>query len=168
MLHRLTTLIGKEILQFSRDRILLAFSLIGPAIQIILLGRAIGQDISNMPIAVIDYDLTTLSREIITALDNTDELQVMYYPANLEEATWLIDRGDVMGIVVIPPHFMEESHTATAIPQIQVIIDGVSSLIAARTPQIGPRAGRPFGWFGDVITVRRMPKRSRNWWMPVC
>nr|MBN1228271.1 ABC transporter permease [Anaerolineae bacterium] len=133
MFQRLTTLIAKEIIQFSRDRILLMFALLGPMIQIVLLGRAIGQDVSNMPVAVVDYDLSPLSREIVTALDNTSELVVAYFPNTMEDASKLIDRGDVMGIVIIPPDFMVDSHSATRVPQIQVIIDGVSSLIAART-----------------------------------
>ncbi len=76
MIYRLRTLITKEILQFVRDRVLFTFALLGPALQIMLLGRAIGQDIANMPVAVVDYDLSPLSRQIITALDNTRELVV--------------------------------------------------------------------------------------------
>ncbi len=133
MIYRLRTLITKEILQFVRDRVLFTFALLGPALQIMLLGRAIGQDIANMPVAVVDYDLSPLSRQIITALDNTRELVVAYYPTNLDEATRLINRGEVMGIVVIPRGFMEGTRSATAVPQLQVIIDGVSALVAART-----------------------------------
>ncbi len=133
MIHRLFALITKEIIQFSRDKVLLGFSLLGPMIQIVLLGRAIGQDIQGMPIAMIDYDKTSLSREITTALDNTRELVVSYYPDNLEAARELIDRGEVMGIVVIPRDFMQDSQSGVRTPQIQVVIDGVSSLIAART-----------------------------------
>ncbi len=133
MIYRLRTLITKEILQFVRDRVLFTFALLGPALQIMLLGRAIGQDIANMPVAVVDYDLSPLSRQIITALDNTRELVVAYYPTNLDEATRLINRGEVMGIVVIPRGFMEGTRSATTVPQLQVIIDGVSALVAART-----------------------------------
>ncbi|MBN1123347.1 MAG: ABC transporter permease [Anaerolineae bacterium] len=133
MFHRLGTLIQKEIIQFTRDRILLGFSLLAPAIQIILLGRAISQDIVGMGVAVIDYDHSPLSREVITALDNTRELNVLYYPENLDEARDLIDRGEIIGLVVIPRNFMQDSQSTTVVPQIQVIVDGVSSLIAGRT-----------------------------------
>lgn len=133
MIHRMLTLIAKEIVQFTRDRVLLAFALLGPAIQIILLGRAVGQDIANMPIAVLDFDHSALSREIVTALDNTQELVAAYFPDDLDQARTLINRGDVMGIVVIPPGFMRDTRSATAAPQLQVIIDGVSALVALRT-----------------------------------
>lgn len=133
MFNRLSSLIAKEIIQFTRDRVLLAFSLLAPALQIVLLGRAIGQDIRNMRIAVVDYDLSPLSREIVTALDNTQELVVAYFPDDLKEAEELIDRGEAIGLVVIPRGFMRGAQSALEAPQIQVIIDGVSSLIAART-----------------------------------
>ncbi len=151
MFYRLGSLIRKEIIQFTRDRILLSFSLLGPMIQIILLGRAIGQDIQNIAVAVIDYDVSPLSREIVTALDNTRELSVDYYPKTLDDARQLVDRGDVMGIVVIPPDFMRDIQSATEVPQIQVVIDGVSSLIAART--LGAAQGAVQSLVGDAAVV---------------
>lgn len=174
MIHRLLTLIAKEIVQFSRDRVLLAFSLLGPAIQIILLGRAVGQDIANMPIAILDYDHSSLSREIVTALDNTQELVAAYFPDDLDQARTLINRGDVMGIVVIPPGFMRDTRSATTVPQLQVIIDGVSALVALRTlsaaqgavqslvedAAVNP-AGRPSGIevFTDILFNRTLDFR---------
>lgn len=133
MIHRLASLINKELIQFTRDRILLTFVLVGPAIQLIMLGRAISQDIQDIPVAVIDYDLSPLSREIVTALDNTRELVVAFHPDNLQEARTLMDDGDVMAVMVIPRGFMAGTRTTTEVPQIQVFLDGVSSLIASRT-----------------------------------
>lgn len=132
MLNRLGALIRKELIQFVRDPVLVGFVLLAPAIQITLLGRAIGRDIRDIPVAVIDYDLTSLSREIITALDNTEELTVSYYPANLEEARRLIDADEVMAVVVIPRGFMSGTRSLTDTPQIQVVLDGTTGFIAAR------------------------------------
>jgi len=132
MLNRLGALIRKELIQFVRDPILVGFVLLAPAIQITLLGRAIGQDIRDIPVAVIDYDLSPLSREIITALDNTEELIVSQYPANLDEARQLIDADEVMAVVVIPRGFMSGTRSLTDTPQIQVVLDGTTGFIAAR------------------------------------
>lgn len=133
MLHRLRSLIGKELIQYLRDPVLLAFSLLAPAIQIVLLGQAISQDVQNMPIAVIDYDVTPLSREIITALDNTGELTVTTYPGDLDTARALIDSGEIIGFVVIPRGFMQGTLSPDEVPQVQVVIDGQSALTAGRT-----------------------------------
>ena len=91
MIHRLASLIVKELIQFSRDRILLVMAFMMPIVQIYLLGNAIGQDIQNISIAVIDYDRSSLSREIIQALDNTTELTVEHLPDSLAEARALVN-----------------------------------------------------------------------------
>lgn len=132
MLHRLTALIIKELTQFTRDRILFVSSLVIPLLQIILLGNAISVDIQNIPVAVVDYDVSPLSREIITALDNTTELTLDYYPGSLGEARTLMDNNIVTGIVVIPRNFMADSRSTTITPQIQVILDGSHSFVAGR------------------------------------
>ena len=62
MLHRLASLIIKEIIQFVRDPVLVAFVLIA-LLQIVLMGRSVSQGVEGMPVAVVDYDLTPLSRE---------------------------------------------------------------------------------------------------------
>lgn len=132
MFHRLISLIKKELIQITRDRILLLFALLGPGIQLVMLGRAISTDIQDIPVAIIDYDLSPLSREIITALDNTTELEIVSYPPNLQVARNEIDKGQVMAIAVIPRDFMQDIQTPTTVPQIQVILDGSSFLIAGR------------------------------------
>jgi ABC-2 type transport system permease protein len=135
MIHRLASLIVKELIQFARDRILLVMAFMMPIIQIYLLGNAIGQDIQNISIAVIDYDRSSLSREIVQALDNTVELTVEQRPDSLAEARALVNAGEAVGIVVIPPDFMEDTRSPTNIPQIQVILDGSSSFTAGRALQ---------------------------------
>lgn len=132
MLLRLGALIIKELTQFTRDRILMTISIVMPLLQIILLGNAISADIQNIRIAIIDYDRTSLSREIATVLDNTNELVVAYYPDSLEEARNLIDTHQISGMVVIPNGFMADSLSPTATPQVQVILDGSHSYVAAR------------------------------------
>src|SRR5574341_195523 len=127
MLYRIVTLVQKELIQITRDRVLLAFLFFFPILQLMMLGRAISQDIVDIPVAIIDYDASTLSREIITSLDNTPELKVIYFPTDLEEARRLIDTGEVLGVVIIPRGFMEGTHALDEAPQIQVIIDGGSS-----------------------------------------
>lgn len=132
MFNRLNALIAKELTQFTRDRALFAVSLIFPILQIILLGNAISVDIQNVAVAVVDYDRSPLSREIVTALDNTPELVITHYPGSLAEATALVDNNTVTGIVVIPRDFEAESLNPGNSPVIQVILDGSASFVAGR------------------------------------
>lgn len=132
MLNRLFALISKELVQFSRDRVLLIFVIGVPAIQMVLMGHAIGQDVTNIPVAVIDYDVSELSREVITALDNTQELTVTRFPADLAEGQALIDHGEIDGLVVIPRGFMADTQSQSEVAQVQVIISGVSWMVGGR------------------------------------
>lgn len=155
MIHRLASLINKELLQIMRDRMLLIFSLVGPALQIILLGNAISVDIQDIPVAIIDYDRSPLSREIITALDNTAELEVVSFPDNLEEARREMDTGDVLAVAVIPRDFMDELQSPTMVPQMQVFLDGASSIIAGRA--LGAAQGAIQSLVEDALVVSNSP-----------
>lgn len=156
MLHRLASLINKEVIQFARDPVLVAFVLIAPILQIVLIGQSISQDVQSMPVAVVDYDLSPLSREIITALDNTDEIAVSAYPDRIEDAQRLVDDGDVIGMVVIPRGFMRDTRSATEVAQIQVIIDGSSSLIASQT--LGAAQSAVQSLAGDAAIASSRPR----------
>ncbi len=130
MFNRLYAIISKELIQYTRDRILFVATLLAPLIQIVLLGNAVGSDIRNLQIAVVDYDHSPLSREIITALDNTDELVVAHFPGSLEEARKLVDRGQAIGVVIIPHRFMEKTRSPHTTAEMQVILDGTQTLTA--------------------------------------
>lgn len=57
------------------------------------------------PIAVVDNNHSTLSRQYIRMLDATPEVQVVYQPMNMTEAKELQKTGKVHGIVNIPQEF---------------------------------------------------------------
>jgi len=57
----------------------------------------------DVPIAVVDNDLNSLSREIIDALDASGSLKVALRTNTLAEARRFLDRGQAFAIVGIPP-----------------------------------------------------------------
>ncbi len=59
----------------------------------------------DSPIAVVDNNHSSLSRQYIRMLDATPEIHVAYQPMNMEEAKTLQKRGKVHGIVNIPKEF---------------------------------------------------------------
>jgi ABC-2 type transport system permease protein len=101
---------------------------------------------------VVDQDRSTLSREIITALDNTQELEVTLFPANLREGRQLIDDGEITGLVIIPPDFEAQTETGIDVPQIQVILDGTQIVTAARALGAAQNAVTSLGH--DVVVAR--------------
>jgi len=158
MIHRLTSLILKELIQFSRDPVLLVFSILAPALQIIMLGNAISVDIQDIPVAVIDEDRSVLSREIITALDNTSELNVVSFPTSIEEARDQMDRGDILGVAIMPPNFMVDMSAPGSAPQMQVILDGASSIVAGRA--LSAAQGAITSLVAEAVVVAGAPQQS--------
>ncbi len=145
MLNRLYSLVVKELLQFSRDRLLLLAILIGPALQLWLVGGGSGTSVTGIPAAVIDRDLSPVSRELIAALDNTQELTVKFYPEALEAAQELIDDGRANVIVLIPEGFSADVLSGER-AEVQLIIDGTNVAAAADAQTAAQGAIETLGW----------------------
>ncbi len=128
MLTRIWHTIIKEFIQFSRDRILLAFLFTFPVMQLMLVAQATGSGVVNMPTAVLDQDNSRASRGLAQALDNTEELSLYYFPANADEVKRLVDAGQAMLAVVIPPGFERDLFDPSASPDIQIVTDGSNSV----------------------------------------
>jgi ABC-2 type transport system permease protein len=133
MLIRVGNLIIKELIQFGRDRVLTLFILLAPALQLLLMAQAIERGVNEQPLAVLDLDHSRLSRQLITALDNTEELRVRYYAQNMEEVRQLLDEGDARVAVVIPAGFARELGRSNSPQQIQIVADATNTVAASVT-----------------------------------
>ena len=63
----------------------------------------LNQILRKLPIAVVDNDLSEMSRQIVEALDASGALSVVVRAHTLSEARTAIDRGKVFAAVEIPP-----------------------------------------------------------------
>ena len=61
--------------------------------------------VRDMPVAVIDQDGSTLSRELIRRIDAADAVAVTRYAPDMPSARAMFLRREVHGIVVVPPRF---------------------------------------------------------------
>ena len=59
----------------------------------------------DLPIAVIDLDNSAISRNVISQLDATPELQISHSLINQQEGESLIRQGEIYGLVTIPKGF---------------------------------------------------------------
>jgi len=69
--------------------------------------------VRNLPVAVADYDASRLSRQFERNLDSTREVRVMGVGRTVEDAVPLLQRGDIGGIVTIPPDFERDVRRGT-------------------------------------------------------
>ncbi|HEY64718.1 MAG TPA: ABC transporter permease [Caldilineae bacterium] len=131
MLFRIWNLVVKEFIQFRRDRLFSTFILLFPVIQLLMLAQATGQGVTHLPTAVWDQDQSALSRELITSLDVTEELDVLYYPQRLQDAERLLAEGKATTVIIIPAGFAREVMRPSSPPQVQVLVDGSNNVMAS-------------------------------------
>ncbi|MCV6587017.1 MAG: ABC transporter permease [Marinibacterium sp.] len=65
----------------------------------------VGEVVRDIPIAVIDQDGSTASREFLRRLDSSDSVAIAAVADGMPEATDLYYAREVYGIVLIPPQF---------------------------------------------------------------
>ena len=137
-LFRTWALVIKELLQLSRDRLLLAFLILGPMLELTLMGGLTGGGIKNLPLAVVDLDRSRASRELIARLDQQDELLIQVYGDDVAQAQAWMQEGQISVIVVVPPGYGNALLDPFQSAEVQVIADGsnqVVSSVAAATAE---------------------------------
>jgi len=145
MANRLFSLVVKELLQFFRDRLILPITLVAPALELLLIGGGVGGGVTAIHVAVIDRDVTEMSREVIAALDNTSELDVAFYPQTFDEGRELIDSGDVGAMVIIPEGFADDLRGGEQ-AQVQLVLDGSNIVVAGDAQAAAQGAIETLGW----------------------
>jgi ABC-2 type transport system permease protein len=134
MLARIFNLVRKELIHFRRDRLLTPFVLFGPLFQLVMLAAATSSDITNLRVAVYDQDHSSVSRSLVTAFDNSTQMDVIQAPSSQAAGQALIEAGAADMLVVIPPNFAADLTAGAPQPAVQVIIDG-SNVIVGLTLQ---------------------------------
>lgn len=66
------------------------------------------ETIRDLPLAVVDLDHSSLSRQLARMADATEQLQVAYKPGSLKEAKQLFYEGKINGILLIPEDFEKD------------------------------------------------------------
>jgi ABC-2 type transport system permease protein len=147
MWARLFQMLIKEFLQVLRDK-RTRFVLIGPpTIQMLVFGYAATYEIRNVSLAVIDFDNSQESRELISRFSSSPYFSVTSRPENRHQLTVQLDRGEVVLGLQINAGFaqrLRKGETAT----VQVLLDATNSntaLIAlGYVNQIAEEFGRSY------------------------
>jgi ABC-2 type transport system permease protein len=76
----------------------------------------LGQILRKIPIAVVDNDLSDLSRQIVETLDASDAVTVAIRAETLADARAALDRGEAFAVVGIPPDTERDVLKGLAVP----------------------------------------------------
>ena len=127
-MHRLAAIIIKEFHQILRDKRTLALLLWFPAFLLILFGYAVDFDVKNVKTAVLDYDNSKQSRELIESVTLYDHFDLKFRLSSMQEIDRYLDEGLVTIVIVIPEDFSDNLKNGNK-ADIQVLIDGTNSNI---------------------------------------
>ncbi|MFO1429707.1 MAG: ABC transporter permease [Candidatus Competibacteraceae bacterium] len=125
-LKRLLAVAYKEWREILRDRIffLLAFGL--PIVLILVFGYGITPDVENVPLALVDYDHSTLSRDYAKRYTESRYFDFKGYLYSLKEADEWLTAGKIRVAIVIPEDFQKDLLAGRAVA-IQTLVDGTNT-----------------------------------------
>lgn len=159
-------MLWKEFAQLKRDRFTFAMMTVLPAVQLALFGYAIRTEVRNLPTVILDESRTAQSRELLVALENTENFTFTSEVVGRDAIRQAIASGEARAAVVIPPDYatdLKRGRTASA----QVIVDAADPL--ASQAAIGGAAQA-----GQVVAMRLrgdpavlpLELRVRPWYNP--
>ncbi len=165
----------KESRHIWRDPANLLLLLLAPAILLVIMSYGMVADIREVPITIIDYSRSELSRRLLHVLASSDDIIVGRVVEDYGQAERLFDRDQTKGLVVIPPDFATRI-AATEPAQVQVIVDGthpataehVINHVVSRSQVFGMeealRVAGPVGVMDRAAPI--IDFRVRTWYNP--
>lgn len=111
-----------------------------PVLCVFMLGFELSKGvIDNIPIAVINYDNSTFSRQLVEVFNQNQTFNVSCYPDSEEELEELMRNGKVRAGLIIPKNFYSDIATLKS-PTVLMIYDGsnmsVTSVAKAKATEI--------------------------------
>ena len=128
-LKRIHVLLVKELAQIRRDRSLFGILLIGPVLQLVLLGYAATTDVREIGLAVRDNDHTFQSREYVRAVSASGYFTTFLVSGPPANDDHLLVRGSAGLVLTIPPGFGRRLSSGQPV-SVQVLADGADSNFA--------------------------------------
>jgi ABC-2 type transport system permease protein len=104
-------LIRKEFLQIARNKFISKAIFAVPIVQLLILVPAVTFEIKNIDLCVIDKDMTSESRGLITRLQGSEFFKVKFSTFSDEEANSLLHRNACTMILNIPSGFAKDLGT---------------------------------------------------------
>ncbi len=121
--RRIGAIVRKEYLHLVRDPRSLILAFIIPLSLILLFGYALSLDVNNVETAVVDYDRTNMSRDLIRHLGASPYFHIRGTLRDADGIADLLDHGEATLGVVIPAGFASNLKSDREAP-VQVILDG--------------------------------------------
>lgn len=108
MMPRVMSLLLKELIQFSRNKVILILILHLYTAEVVLCTLALSFDVKNVPLAVLDFDRTPLSRTLERSFLAGEEFKLVGRPASEAAAGDMLQSGRASLALIIPTGFTRD------------------------------------------------------------
>ena len=125
-MRRALHLMRKELLELRRDPRLFGIVIIAPLIQLTMLGYAATTDVRDVPVVVVDQDRSTLSRELISRFEGSENFFVIDTVSALGDIDAYLDTGRAWMALAIPAEYGERIRTGRG-TAVGIVADGTNA-----------------------------------------
>lgn len=122
----LVRIVVKEFLQLRRDRKMIPAMIVGPLVQLLALGYAANLDVTDVPMAVVDLDRSSASRELVERFRASGRFRQVAQDPDVASAAQRIAQGRADVVLVVGADFQARVETGRA-GAVQVLADGTDS-----------------------------------------
>ncbi|MCX6288005.1 MAG: ABC transporter permease, partial [Bacteroidetes bacterium] len=122
-------IIQKEFLQIFRNKGMLPIIFVVPIVQLLILVNAATFEMKNIRVSVVDLDLSTSSRKLISKYEGSPFYQVVQTTFSYEEAMDFMQKGKVDVIIRIPNGF-ERQLVRENQSKVQFVINAINQAVA--------------------------------------
>lgn len=121
--RRIWAVTRKELHHILHDRSTLFLVLFTPTLVLLLMAYALTVDIKHVPIAVLDYNNSPVTRTFVQRITAGQDLDLYAYARNMDELDAMLMRGQIKAAVILAPDFTRQLQAAKGL-SLQVIVDG--------------------------------------------
>lgn len=155
---------GKELRQFSRDKLTVTLALVLPLVLMWLIGMSISLSVTDLPLAIRDMDQTPLSRKYVETLGVS--LTFRLVPSESSgPAEAALDKEDARAVVTIPKDFARDLQRGQS-PEVQWLIDGTDANTANLIRGDANALTQSFNSRFNVAAAPAIQPRIRYWFNP--
>jgi ABC-2 type transport system permease protein len=131
-LSRILNLIRKELTHLSRDRILTPMLMLGPLIELILIGIATSSDIQHLPTRVLDRDDGPRGAALVQMLEASPVFDLGPSVADEVQARKLLQKGEITAVFIIPEDFSRSLVNPQEVQPtaVRLLLDGADTFAA--------------------------------------
>jgi ABC-2 type transport system permease protein/ribosome-dependent ATPase len=126
-LRRIKAVALKEWRETTRDRLFLLLAFLMPALWMVVFGYGLVMDVEDIPIAVLDQDHSSLSREYIYRFMQSRYFSYRGHVQDTRDLDRLLAETKIRAAIIVPERFEEQLKAGEAVV-VQSFLDGTFPL----------------------------------------